>query len=38
YEHAYFVDYATGRKKYIEGFMQNIDWETVNKRLEKWIK
>ena len=38
YEHAYFVDYATGRKKYIEGFMQNVDWDAVNKRLEKWIK
>lgn len=38
YEHAYFVDYATGRKKYIEGFMQHVDWDVVNKRLEKWIK
>ena len=38
YEHAYFVDYATGRKKYIEGFMQNVDWDAVNKRLEMWIK
>lgn len=30
YEHAYFVDYATGRKKYIETFMQNINWDFVN--------
>ena len=30
YEHAYFVDYATARKKYIESFMANIDWKHVN--------
>jgi len=32
YEHAYFLDYATARKKYIEAFMQNIDWKQVNDR------
>ncbi len=30
YEHAYFIDYATGRKAYIEAFMKNIDWKFVN--------
>ncbi len=30
YEHAYFIDYQTGRKKYIDAFMQNIDWNQVN--------
>ena len=30
YEHAYFIDYATGRKKYIDTFMQNLDWKAVN--------
>ena len=34
YEHAYFLDYATGRKKYVEGFMENIDWEYPNKLAE----
>lgn len=38
YEHAYFLDYATARKKYIEQFMKNIDWEEINNRLEKLIK
>lgn len=38
YEHAYFLDYATGRKAYVEGFMQNIDWDVVNARVEKWVK
>lgn len=38
YEHAYFLDYATGKKKYIETFMSNIDWSEVNARVEKFIK
>ncbi len=35
YEHAYFLDYATGRKKYIEAFFQNLDWKHVNALIEK---
>ena len=35
YEHAYFLDYATARKKYVETFMANVDWSAVNSRLEK---
>jgi len=35
YEHAYFLDFATGKKKYIEVFMQNIDWNFVNSLAEK---
>src|SRR3989338_5113910 len=30
YEHAYFIDYATARKKYIDAFFQNIDWTECN--------
>lgn len=30
YEHAYFLDYATARKKYIESYMAVIDWQAVN--------
>lgn len=30
YEHAYFLDFATGRKAYIEVFFKNIDWGYVN--------
>ena len=33
YEHAYFLDYVTGRKAYIEKFMALIDWDEVNSRL-----
>jgi len=36
YEHAYFIDYATGRKSYIEAFMKLIDWEHVNRILERF--
>ncbi len=30
YEHAYFLDYATARKKYIDVFMGHIDWSVPN--------
>jgi Fe-Mn family superoxide dismutase len=33
YEHAYFIDYATARKAYIEAFFKNINWEYVNSRI-----
>ncbi|MEK6874439.1 MAG: Fe-Mn family superoxide dismutase [Nanoarchaeota archaeon] len=30
YEHAYFLDYATARKKYIESFIKNLDWSVAD--------
>ncbi|MBI4043809.1 MAG: superoxide dismutase [Candidatus Diapherotrites archaeon] len=27
YEHAYFLDYGTQKKKYVDVFMQNLDWK-----------
>lgn len=36
YEHAYFIDYATGRKKYLETFAQNVDWAAVNAQIAKF--
>jgi len=36
YEHAYFIDYATGRKGYIEAFMKNIDWKAVNEAMARY--
>lgn len=38
YEHAYFLDYATARKKYIEQFMKLINWDEINQRLSKFSK
>jgi Fe-Mn family superoxide dismutase len=30
YEHAYFIDYGSDRKTYIEDYMKNINWEAAN--------
>ena len=35
YEHAYFLDYATARKKYIDSFMGNLDWNVSNGLISK---
>jgi Fe-Mn family superoxide dismutase len=35
YEHAYYLDFQTARAKYIEAYMQVIDWDAVNRRLAK---
>src|SRR5262245_27954466 len=32
YEHAYQMDYGAAAAKYIEAFMQNVNWEEVNRR------
>lgn len=36
FEHAYFIDYGTARKNYIETFMKNIDWSFVNELAERF--
>lgn len=36
YEHAYFLDFTTGRKAYIDVFFKNINWEFVNGLIEKY--
>lgn len=35
YEHAYYLDFQTARMKYVEAFMQVIDWNAVNARLPR---
>jgi Fe-Mn family superoxide dismutase len=36
WEHAFILDYKPAdRPKYIEAFFSNIDWDTVEKRLQK---
>lgn len=35
YEHAYFIDYGTDRKSYIEDFFQNLNWEAIDKKYRK---
>jgi Fe-Mn family superoxide dismutase len=34
WEHAFILDHGTARAKYIDSFFSNIDWETVNERVE----
>jgi len=35
YEHSYHMDYGVKAAKYIDAFMQNIDWDMVAQRWEK---
>ncbi|MBU3180537.1 superoxide dismutase [Clostridium psychrophilum] len=37
YEHAYFMDFGTDRKKYISIFIKNINWRVLNERFEKYV-
>jgi len=37
YEHAYFIDYGSDRKSYIEAFFKNLDWKAINKKFGKAI-
>ncbi|MCL2592674.1 MAG: superoxide dismutase [Defluviitaleaceae bacterium] len=34
YEHAYFMDYGTDKAGYIATFMEYINWDVVNRRLQ----
>lgn len=36
YEHAYFLDYATARRKYIDVFLQNLDWSAAEETVKKY--
>ena len=37
YEHSYFMDFGTDRKKYISTFIKNINWNILNERFQKYI-
>jgi superoxide dismutase, Fe-Mn family len=37
YEHAYFIDYGTDRKSYIEAFLRNLNWDTVSSNAEDFL-
>lgn len=34
YEHAYQMDYGAAATKYVDAFMQNVNWDEVNRRVE----
>ena len=38
YEHAYFIDFGSDKKLYLEAFFQNLNWSTANKKYLKIIK
>ncbi len=38
YEHAYQMDYGAAAVQYIEAFMQNVNWDEVNRRAEAAMK
>ena len=38
YEHAYHMDYGAAAAKYIDAFMQNVNWEEVSRRAEVAMK
>ena len=35
YEHAYFIDFGTDKKGYMETFFHNLDWQTIDKKYGK---
>ncbi len=37
YEHAYFMDFGTDKKKYISTFIENINWSILNDRFQKYV-
>ena len=36
YEHAYFIDYGTDRKSYLQAFWKNVDYGYVNSRIAEF--
>jgi superoxide dismutase, Fe-Mn family len=38
YEHAYHMDYGAAAAKYVDAFLQNVNWEEVNRRSEAVFK
>lgn len=38
YEHSYQMDYGAAAAKYVDAFMQNVNWEEVNRRVETTLK
>src|SRR6185436_2729406 len=38
YEHAYQMDYGAAAAKYVDAFMQNVNWAEVNRRVESLPK
>ena len=37
YEHAYFMDFGTDKRKYISTFVENINWRVLNDRFQQFV-
>jgi Fe-Mn family superoxide dismutase len=37
YEHAYFMDFGTDKRKYISTFIENINWKVLNHRFQECV-
>jgi Fe-Mn family superoxide dismutase len=38
YEHSYQMDFGAAAAKYVDAFMMNVNWDEVNKRVEKALR
>lgn len=38
YEHSYHIDFGAAAARYIDAFLQNVNWEEVNRRAETALK
>ncbi len=38
YEHSYHMDYGAAAARYVDAFLQNVNWEEVNRRAEAAMK
>lgn len=38
YEHAYFIDFGADKKAYINVFFQNLNWEVIDRKFQKFMK
>jgi Fe-Mn family superoxide dismutase len=38
WEHAYYLDYKNERAKFVDAFWNIVNWDEVNRRLEKILK
>lgn len=37
YEHAYMIDFGIDRNTYLDLFWKQVNWDTVEKRIKKWV-
>lgn len=38
YEHAYFIDYGSDRKRYIEDYWKNLNWRSADKKFSAYAE